>query len=131
MPSTAPYSNPCLVAIILVIQSRSGPRLVFHYPPDPLSNETSRTQERGDDSTSTGELSSSDTDDVTNSTEDDEILTRKGSKKGPNSKYAPSMRAHLADEDNDDASGAENANRQDKEWQPSYDPLFGLDGLVT
>jgi hypothetical protein len=131
MPSTALHPNPCLVAVLLVIQSRSGPRLVFHYPPDPLSNKTSRTPERGDDSTSIGELSSSDTDDVTNSTEEDEILTRKGSKKGPNSKYASSIRAHLADEDDDEASSAEHANRQDKEWQPSYEPLFGLDGLVT
>src|ERR1700733_11291128 len=131
MPSTALHPNPCLVAILLVIQSRSGPRLVFHYPPDPLSNKTSHTQERGDDSLSIGELSSSDTDNVTNSTEDDEILTRKGSKKGPNSKHAPSIRAHLADENDDEASGAENDHRQDKEWQPSYEPLFGLDGLVT
>jgi hypothetical protein len=131
MPSTAPHPNPCLVAILLVIQSRSGPRLVFHYPPDPLSNKTSHTQERGDDSTPIGGLSSSDTDNVTNSTEDEEIGTRKGSKKGPNSKHATSIRAHLADEDDDEASGAENANRQDKEWQPSYEPLFGLDGLVT
>jgi len=131
MPPTALHPNPCLVAILLVIQSRSGPRLVFHYPPDPLSNKTSHTRERGDDSTSIGELSSSDTDNVTNSTEDDEILTRKSSKKGPTSKHAPSIRAHLADEDNGEASSAENANRQDKEWQPSYEPLFGLDGLVT
>lgn len=27
--------NPCLVAIALVIDSKSGPRFVFHYPAHP------------------------------------------------------------------------------------------------
>ncbi|KAF2401557.1 UPF0171-domain-containing protein [Trichodelitschia bisporula] len=30
--------NPCLVAILLVIKTRSGSRLVFHYPPSPSAD---------------------------------------------------------------------------------------------
>lgn len=37
MATVASPPNPSLVAIILVIQSRSGPRFVFHYPPSPAS----------------------------------------------------------------------------------------------
>ena len=131
MPSAAPPPNPCLVAILLVIQSRSGPRLVFHYPPHPLSAKTSGTQEIGDESTSTGELSSSDTDTVTTSTEDEEPVARKASKRGPKSQRSASVRAHLANEADGETSGAENSKRQSKDWQPSCEPLFGLEGLVT
>ena len=31
--------NPCLVGIILVFEAHSGPRFVFHYPPDPNGDE--------------------------------------------------------------------------------------------
>ena len=37
MSSIARPPDPCLVAIILIVRSRAGPRLVFHYPPNPLS----------------------------------------------------------------------------------------------
>ncbi|KAK5074306.1 Nitrogen permease regulator 3 [Lithohypha guttulata] len=39
MSSTSTIPNPCLVAILLVCQTRSGsgPQLVHHWPPDPLS----------------------------------------------------------------------------------------------
>jgi hypothetical protein len=131
MPPAAPPPNPCLVAILLVIQSRSGPRLVFHYPSNPLSAKNPRNQETGNDSTSPEELPSSDTDTVTTSTEDEEIVQRKGSKKGAKSRRATSPRSHSANEEDDEASGADSFNRQGKEWQPSYEPLFGLEGLVT
>ena len=35
MQSTPLPPNPCLIAILLVVQSRTGPRFVFHYPPRP------------------------------------------------------------------------------------------------
>ncbi|RAH63959.1 nitrogen permease regulator 3 family protein [Aspergillus aculeatinus CBS 121060] len=37
MSSIARPPDPCLVAIILIVRSRAGPRFVFHYPPNPLS----------------------------------------------------------------------------------------------
>lgn len=130
MTPAAPPPNPCLVSIILVIQSRSGPRVVFHYPPEPLFAKTLRTPDRGDDSTSLEELSSNDTDTATTSTEDEEAVLRKASKKSGKSQHGVSIGSHLADDDGE-TSGAENASRQGKEWQPSYEPLFGLEDLVT
>ncbi|PKX94391.1 nitrogen permease regulator 3 family protein [Aspergillus novofumigatus IBT 16806] len=43
MSSIARPPDPCLVAIILIVRSRAGPRLVFHYPPNPLSENGLRT----------------------------------------------------------------------------------------
>lgn len=34
-PATTLPPNSCLIAILLVIKTRAGPRLVFHYPPAP------------------------------------------------------------------------------------------------
>ena len=36
-PSATLPPNSCLVAILLVIKTRAGPRLVFHYPPCPFA----------------------------------------------------------------------------------------------
>ncbi|KAK5947101.1 Nitrogen permease regulator 3 [Knufia obscura] len=67
MSSTATVPDPCLSAVLLVCQSRSGsgPQLVFHWPPDPLTKSNSSNQERidtdGDDSSDdSGEWSSED-----------------------------------------------------------------------
>ncbi|KAF9249077.1 hypothetical protein DTO006G1_8012 [Penicillium roqueforti] len=47
MSSIARPPDPCLVAIILIVRSRTGPRLVFHYPPNPLSENRIKTTTRG------------------------------------------------------------------------------------
>lgn len=47
MSSIARPPDPCLVAIILIVRSRTGPRLVFHYPPNPLSENWLRTTTKG------------------------------------------------------------------------------------
>ncbi|OXV09736.1 hypothetical protein Egran_02500 [Elaphomyces granulatus] len=71
--SAAKFSEPCLVAIILTVHSRAGPRFVFHFPPNPLSenaygvgsHRSSRAKVLiGSDSASSGESGdSSDEDD--------------------------------------------------------------------
>ncbi|RAL00342.1 nitrogen permease regulator 3 family protein [Aspergillus ibericus CBS 121593] len=76
MSSIARPPDPCLVAIILIVRSRAGPRFVFHYPPNPLSENglrgapkarrTSRTKSKSNDSSSSESSSSS------SSSEDDE-----------------------------------------------------------
>lgn len=43
MSSIVRPPDPCLVAIILIVRSRAGPRFVFHYPPNPLSDNGLRT----------------------------------------------------------------------------------------
>ncbi|KAJ5946637.1 hypothetical protein N7454_003476 [Penicillium verhagenii] len=47
MSSIARPPDPCLVAIILIVRSRTGPRLVFHYPPNPLSENRAKTTTKG------------------------------------------------------------------------------------
>lgn len=47
MSSIARPPDPCLVAIILIVRSRTGPRLVFHYPPNPLSDNRLKTTKGG------------------------------------------------------------------------------------
>ncbi|KAF7586064.1 Nitrogen permease regulator 3, partial [Aspergillus hancockii] len=47
MSSIARPPDPCLVAIILIVRSRAGPRFVFHYPPNPLSENGLRPAPKG------------------------------------------------------------------------------------
>ena len=47
MSSIARPPDPCLVAIILIVRSRTGPRLVFNYPPNPLNENRLRTTTKG------------------------------------------------------------------------------------
>ncbi|KAB8230533.1 nitrogen permease regulator 3 family protein [Aspergillus alliaceus] len=47
MSSIARPPDPCLVAIILIVRSRAGPRFVFHYPPNPLSENGFRPAPKG------------------------------------------------------------------------------------
>ncbi|KAJ5212563.1 uncharacterized protein N7498_004209 [Penicillium cinerascens] len=47
MSSIARPPDPCLVAIILIVRSRTGPRLVFHYPPNPLSENRLKVTTKG------------------------------------------------------------------------------------
>ncbi|KAJ5256613.1 hypothetical protein N7478_012717 [Penicillium angulare] len=47
MSSISRPPDPCLVAIILIVRSRTGPRLVFHYPPNPLSENRLKTTTKG------------------------------------------------------------------------------------
>ncbi|KAI9376795.1 nitrogen permease regulator of amino acid transport activity 3-domain-containing protein [Aspergillus egyptiacus] len=42
MSSIARPPDPCLVAVILIVRSRAGPRCVFHYPPKPLTDNALR-----------------------------------------------------------------------------------------
>ena len=40
-------TNPCMIAVALVIRSRDGPRFVFHYPPQPTSKASQRAARYG------------------------------------------------------------------------------------
>lgn len=68
MSSTISVPNPCLSALLLVCQTRSGsgPQLLFHWPPDPLARSSSSDREQtdtdGDNTSDDSEEWSSDND---------------------------------------------------------------------
>ena len=126
MSTATPPPNPCLAAILLVIQSRSGPRLVFHYPPHPLQERSAKTDPRSSrDAASTTSTSDSDTD--SSSTDNRSVTTEKQARANVGSKTT------LTDEEDDDYHGSGKATADGGEWKPSWDPLLGLpvDGLVS
>jgi len=77
MSSPVSIPNPCLSALLLVCQTRSGsgPQLVFHWPPDPLARSNPSHQQRQDTS---DDYSSYDSEDW--SSDDDYIGRSSGSK---------------------------------------------------
>ncbi|PGH29389.1 hypothetical protein GX50_07871 [[Emmonsia] crescens] len=73
MSSIVRPPDPCLVAIILIIQSRAGPRFVYHYPPNPstvISNK-SRRNSRPKNGAKSSESSPSSDDDGSSSDDDE------------------------------------------------------------
>ncbi|KAJ9658185.1 Nitrogen permease regulator 3 [Neophaeococcomyces mojaviensis] len=74
MSSTISVPDPCLLAILLVCQTRegSGPELVYHWPPDPLTY--SNPSKRSDwDATTDDYDSSSDSEDYSSDNDDDDF----------------------------------------------------------
>jgi nitrogen permease regulator 3-like protein len=123
MSSVAPPPNPCLVAIVLVVQSRAGPRFVYHYPPNPLSDSSSqrRGAYRDDDS-------SSSSDDDSSSSEDDDATTIGASSVRPHisdSDFGLSpqgKKARNPDEDEDDTSSPEG----EENYRPPWETVLGF-----
>ncbi|OJD27807.1 hypothetical protein ACJ73_00804 [Blastomyces percursus] len=117
MSSIVRPPDPCLVAIILIIQSRAGPRFVYHYPPNPstIISSKSRRNSRLKDGGKSSESSPSSDDDWSSSGEEDEhahssaggsSLSRGfnehsgrsglSEKLGDRNSHAPSARGHSA-----------------------------------
>lgn len=73
--------NPCLVAVILIINAKSGPRFVFHYPAHPrddlLSTGGISKGYHGDWNRDRGRNTSSDVDGWTSSDNEDEHVEGK------------------------------------------------------
>ena len=76
MPNTAPAlpPNPSLVALLLVIRNRSGPRFVFHYPASP-----SLTSQKSPDAVYDDESSASDDETATTVSEEEDSTDRHAS----------------------------------------------------
>ena len=80
MSYIAPPPNPCLIAIVLVVQvGRAGPRFTFHYPPDPsaVQSQSSSRPTQKDQPAAKGE---SDSDSENSSTSESEVEGRPGSR---------------------------------------------------
>jgi nitrogen permease regulator 3-like protein len=114
----APPPNPSLVAIILVVQARSGPCFVYHYPPAPLSKSVPRPPEDGTMSYENSSIS----DDETISTSDED-----GSLDGYGRGRTKPKRANVANEEEEDSPSPVAGNKNNEEWRAPWDHLLGLD----
>lgn len=118
MTTVAPPPNPSLVAIILVVQARSGPRFVYHYPPSPPSKPASDISEDG----LWSQMNSSDSDEETTSTSDEDVFSDahgKGSTKA--------NRANVTDEEDEDSSSLGADVQRHGGWRVPWERLLGLD----
>ncbi|EXJ71502.1 uncharacterized protein A1O5_05310 [Cladophialophora psammophila CBS 110553] len=131
MSTAATSLNPSLLAILLVIQGRtgSGAEIVFHYPPDPLSAERpsyaseSTDEDDGESSSSGSEESSSE--------EDFDLFTRRLGNVMTATQNQDNQSQHSDDEDSNYLS--KRGTQDNGQWKPSWEPLLGLgeDGLVS
>ncbi|KAI9811527.1 MAG: Nitrogen permease regulator 3 [Thelocarpon impressellum] len=116
-------SNPSLVAVLLVVSTRAGPRLVFHYPPDPRDDLPPRH------STGKGAAGGSDSDDSSDledlSSSDEASFTSPSFGRLPKSSKRPSRKAGDDDDDSSSADSADSAGRP-KAKGPAFDTLFGF-----
>ncbi|PKY06083.1 nitrogen permease regulator 3 [Aspergillus campestris IBT 28561] len=95
MSSIARPPDPCLVAIILIVRSRAGPRFVFHYPPNPLVENGLRPSHKGrrisrSKSAQTARSNDSSESDASGSTSDED------EEDVPNNQSQNSTQTHLA-----------------------------------
>lgn len=101
MSSIARPPEPWLVAIVLVVQSRAGPRYVFHTPANPdlekQLGSSSRRAKAANDSASDEESESS-------SDEDEESSSVLGSAPGPRQSTANNNNKNNNNDDDDNAS---------------------------
>ena len=102
MSSIARPPDPCLVAIILIVRSRAGPRFVFHYPPNPLVENGLRPSHKGrrisrSKSAQTARSNDSSDSDASGSTSDeDEEDVPSNSNSNNNNQSQNSTQTHLA-----------------------------------
>jgi nitrogen permease regulator 3-like protein len=131
MSNTSAAPNPSLLAILLVVQSRtsSGAEIVYHYPPEPLSAErpsiiTDSTDE------DTEESSSSDSEE--SSSEDEFDLFTNRLRNGVTSPQAVDDRTQNSDDEEDNYL-SKRGTQDNGNWKPSWEPLLNLgsDGLVS
>ncbi|OQV06621.1 hypothetical protein CLAIMM_11163 [Cladophialophora immunda] len=131
MSTSATSLNPSLLAILLVVQGRtgSGAEIVFHYPPDPLSAERpSYASESTEDDDA--ESSSSDSEE-SSSEEDFNLFTRRFGNAVTATQNQETQSQHSDDEDSNYLS--KRGTQDNSQWKPSWEPLLGLgeDGLVS
>ena len=122
MSATAASSNPCLIAILLIIQARAGDtaQIIYHYPPDPFKHDESKLQ-----SLEAAEAeSSSDSDSDSSSDDAFEVISPQDKGKGTGS----NTRKVTRDPENSRIAKVSRSDRagDDDCWKPPWDPLLGL-----
>ncbi len=129
MSSAAHPSDPCLLAVLLVAQARTGTgaQIVFHYPSDPLSGPESENQ--GNVSPGNDESSSSDSDSESSS-DDNDFQAFLGRTKPVVQRQHDERSLTVEDEDYRDATTKQQSHLPRK---APWEPLLGLgeEGLVS
>jgi hypothetical protein len=123
MAASTPSASPCLVAILLVIQPRSGSgaRLVFHYPPGPLSaSEDPEDKE-------VLEYASSSSSAAGSSTEEEEEHNL-GPGHGQKKRQRSGLSTTLTDNEDKQEHGKGDPRYEGNPLKPSWEPLLGLGG---
>lgn len=114
--------NPSLVAVILVIRTRSGPRLVFHYPGVPEAIQRSTSWHFGSAGSESEEAGTSSDDDQTVASDDESTSSSrqtarpsiaqsragKGAESNSSRRTARTLRSDVPDNDEDDDDDMEN-----------------------
>ena len=131
MSASAISPNPSLLAILLVVQGRtgSGAEIVYHYPPDPLSAERPSYTF---DSTDEDDEESSSSDSEESSSEDDFDLFTSHLGKGLTVLQNQDSQSQNSDDEESNYL-SKRRTRDNGQWKPSWEPLLGLgeDGLVS
>lgn len=130
--------NPCLIAILLVVKSRAGPRFVFHYPPDAGEDASAAYKTSRGMHQDFANISSSDDDQLWSSDDDGTLLTG-GRWDHTNDKALGSYkRSRYQDEDDDELEDPhiennEKYREQRQQKGPAWNDVlgFGTDGLGT
>ncbi len=134
MPIPAPTlpPNPCLVAILLVVNSGAGPRFVFHYPPNARQDSTSPAWRGAYGDGSLTDDSSTDSDQEWSSEDEHTFLPGARRRRDPSeadrSHRAHHRRSRNPDDDEDDSS--DNTEKHGDEL-PAWDKVldFSAKGL--
>ncbi|KAK4987637.1 Nitrogen permease regulator 3 [Elasticomyces elasticus] len=121
--STLP-PNPSLLAILLVIKSRIGPRFVFHYPqnPSPTQSHSTSTWHGGSTLSSTSSDSSGDDDSPSSASgtdSGDNGLAKDGGATSRTRRTMRSMRESEPDDEDDEDDGLGSDNERDRERRAS------------
>lgn len=133
MSQIAPPPNPSLLAIILIIQSRAGPRFAFHYPPDPLTTIASLSpQHNHRQHTSAERDSSSDSEEASDSASDTQKPTTvRGRTKAKafndevGSLSSGVRKAKATDEEEGDSSSPDSTN-PDATWRVPWETFLSM-----
>ncbi|KAJ9609881.1 Nitrogen permease regulator 3 [Cladophialophora chaetospira] len=131
MSASTTSPNPSLLAVLLIVQGRtgSGAEIVYHYPPDPLSaarpSYTSESTDEDDE-----ESSSSDSEE--SSSEDDFDLFTNRLRNGLTGAQSQDNQSQNSDDEENNYL-SKRGTRDNGQWKPQWEPLLGLgeDGLVS
>jgi nitrogen permease regulator 3-like protein len=119
-------SNPSLLGILLVVQTRTGTgaQVLFHYPPDPLSDDESNLPSDPDQTNAVDASSSSESD--SESSSDDNLNV-------PAASAVSGVGDGSVEDRDDQASSRLSKVRSNEDWTPSWEPLLGIgeEGLVS